>query len=632
MKRKPDFILDDSVLNPLKYTIFHDDDGKFQTLRYNNQALLGAGRRPRTNSVPSMMAPFWAAYEYSQNPESSIRRCSKNGCYQTINNAALAGGAKRTKSSRRKMTSQPLIFRNPFYSTGAKVHIPTKEFKRPINGLSTIGAYTDSLRGEPLSAIYSQPGLANEDEYPGAYSTWTSLLPKGVQSVENRDRMISAQRELEAQHAGIYSKQVRAKQALHSLVKTSKKAEQARKIIQYISERLDEKGVDKQVKEATLAKIVNSLFNSEEENDQLSGINERYERAIQDYMNATGESLQSHKLTELTIPMSGEAPKTRDEMKEADEEILAQAKAAVESSANPNANPKSFEAKKIANLAIPLADSAASYPQLMQNKPANASFQSPPELITKRPLDPENDLDIDLVDSDDDTAEQNVTSPITFDPSTANAAPGDPDVAAQILGDSLTQQVSRSWVIQPMSIDDENGFPSPIPRGRARRANNVTPVSLVQIPNILPDSTQTVPKITLVVEPARGQNIVDSTSTSRPFSIVLEQAPLIQPPTEEPKPTQFSETDASNGYDNNPNVIIPHKPTTKKKGEKKESREKKGSKRKKGSRELANLLGVKHVPSDVANVIMETNPPPRNKNRYVSQQDYSKQQSKWLQR
>lgn len=248
MKRRPDFVLPELGISPhigSNTTYFVDGDDDY--LWYNNAAMAGGRRIKLKHNVGDYkMSPIDTIF-YTNSPLSTFESPALGK--RVINNAAISGGRKPVFRQKRKIRSHPLSFHNPFYTTGAKIRIPERSFARPIRGLSTIGDYANTLRGEPLNSVYNQPLLDRTPQYEGAHSQWTSLLPKGVNSVEARDRRLTAQREIEAQHAGVYSKKEQRLRALQRMMYDWTKAKDMKKIMQMLTEHDELGGIPKQSKE-----------------------------------------------------------------------------------------------------------------------------------------------------------------------------------------------------------------------------------------------------------------------------------------------------------------------------------------------------------------------------------------------
>lgn len=277
MKRKPDFVLPELGISPhigsnTTYFVNGDDD----YLWYNNAAMAGGRRIKLKRNVGDYNLNLPDAILYTGAPLST---CDLDVDRRIINNAAVSGGRKPVFRAKRKIRSHPLTFRNPFYTTGAKIRIPERSFTRPIRGLSTIGDYANTLRGEPLNSVYKQPLLDRSPQYEGAHSQWTSLLPKGVNSVEARDRRLTAQREIEAQHAGVYSKKEQRMRALQRMMKDWTKAKDMKKIMQLLTEHDELGGIPKKSKDQAkkvMEEFQKKLFTSSKRYLDLMHENDRH--------------------------------------------------------------------------------------------------------------------------------------------------------------------------------------------------------------------------------------------------------------------------------------------------------------------------------------------------------------------
>lgn len=147
-----------------------------------------------------------------------------------------------------RVLSFPLVFPNKFLSIGINPRAGLHPITAPMDneGLTSVERQEQALRAARFEQLNNAGiKLRNWDgtiQIPsfGDNSFTTNLLPSGVQSVEARDKQISAKRMIEMQNAGILSEKQRQLQTLADLSNKQKQYEQHKKLIEFLALREDE--------------------------------------------------------------------------------------------------------------------------------------------------------------------------------------------------------------------------------------------------------------------------------------------------------------------------------------------------------------------------------------------------------
>ena len=163
-----------------------------------------------------------------------------------------------------RVLSFPLVFPNKFFSNGAKLpRLPPIVAPISNEGLTSVERQENALR----LARYEQMQNAgikmrkwdgtvyDPSEIYGDSGTSfsTSLLPQGYKSADARSKLLTAQRKIQMQNAGILSEKDKALQQLATWDQQRKMYEQRKKLVEYFALRDDEDSVPAEFQEEVLA-------------------------------------------------------------------------------------------------------------------------------------------------------------------------------------------------------------------------------------------------------------------------------------------------------------------------------------------------------------------------------------------
>lgn len=149
---------------------------------------------------------------------------------------------------KRKVRTQPLRFRNPFWSGRApQPSFPSFNSTMNTDGLTSIENYENERRAARLAQI-DNAGI-DLSKFSKNGVSFSIPLPAGVQSVEDRDRNQDAMRKIQRQSAGIRSAKDRQLLKLAKLEELRRRNLRLEKNIQYLAEHADEDGVPAEFQE-----------------------------------------------------------------------------------------------------------------------------------------------------------------------------------------------------------------------------------------------------------------------------------------------------------------------------------------------------------------------------------------------